>query len=217
MRPISGIFSPLENVPVDVYSIGSLFFSVPLEVTSCLQHPTLYLTVCTTCNVRKLWISLLKWWFYILEYNEHEVLFAWIAATVINSLKKHPENSFQSILSTRWPQTGNHMKKCREGKHGLIQENRNHMVEGGKINKAVLLKQRIPSQYSSHLFSSSAFFIRDYSFLTVILSYSCKRVSLSCWLVFLQATIQQKWNFWLLLIIATVNWKEGFSDPFCCS
>lgn len=165
--------------------------------------------VCTTCNVRKLWISLLKWWFYALEYNGHEVLFAWIAATVINSLKKHPGNSFQSILSTRWPQTGNHMKKCREGKHGLIQENRNHMVEGGKINKAVLLKHRIPFQFSSHLFSSSAFFIRDYSFLTVILSYSCKRLSLSCWLVFPQARTQQKWNFWLLLIIATVNWKEG--------
>lgn len=190
MRPVSGLFSPLENVPIDMYSIGSLFCSVPLEVTSCLQHPTLYLTVCTTFNVRKLWINLLKWWFYALEYNEHEVLFAWIAATVINSLKKHPGNSFQSILSTCWPQTGNHMKKCREGKHGLIQENRNHMVEGGKINKALLLKQRIPSQFSSHLLSSSAFFIRDYSSLAVILFYSCKRVSLSHCLVSLQAATQ---------------------------
>lgn len=179
-----------------MYSIGSLFFSVPVKMTTCLQHPTLYLTVHTSCNVRKLWISLLKWWFYALEYNEHEVLFAWIAATVINSLKKHPGNSFQSILSTCWPQTGNHMKKCREGKHGLIQENRNHMVEGGKINKAVLLKQMIPSQFSSHLFSSSAFL----SGITLfkLLFFLSKRVSLSCCLVFLQATTQQKSNFCLL-------------------
>lgn len=217
MRPVSGVFSPLENIPIVVYSIDSLFSSVSLEVTSCLQNLALYLTVCITFNVRKLWISLLKWWFYALEYNEYEVLFAWIAATVINSLKKHPGNSFQSILSTCWPQTGNHMKKCREGKHGLIQENRNHMVEGGKINNALLLKQRIPFQFSSYLFSSSAFFIRDYSFLVVILFYSCKRVSLSCCLVFLQAITQQKWNFWLLLMIATVNWKQVFSDHLCFS
>lgn len=195
----------LKNVPVDGYSISSFFFSIPLEVASCLQSPILYLTVCTICNMRKLWISLLKQWAYDLEYDEHGALFAWIAAKVINSLKKHPGNSFRSSLSTRWPQTGNHMKKCWEGKHELIQENRNCMVEGGKINKAVLLKQRFPSHFSSHLFSSSAFLIRDYSFLTVVLSYSCKRVSLSCWLVFLQATTQQRWYFWLLLTIATVN------------
>lgn len=193
------------------------FFSVPLEVVSCLQHPTLYPAVCTTCNVRDLWISLLKGWFYAMEYNEHEVLFAWIAATVINSLKKHPGNSFRSFLSTYWPQTGNHMKKCREGKHGLIQENRNHMVKGGKINKAVLLKQRIPSQFSSHLFSSSAFFIRDYSFPAVGLFYSCKRVSLSCCFVFLQATTQQKWNFLTVINDCHVNWQEGFSDLLWCS
>lgn len=204
MSPASGILLPLENIPVDGYSIGSFFSSVPLEVTSCLQSPVLYLTVFTICNVRKLWISLHKWWAYALEYDEHGELFAWIAAKVINSLKKHPGNSFRSILSTRWPQTGNHMKKCWEGKHGLIQENRNHMVEGGKINKAVLLKQRAPFRFSSHL-SSSAFLIRDYSFLTVVLSYSCKKMSLSCWFVFLQATTQQRWYFWLLLIIATVN------------
>lgn len=87
------------------------------------------------------------------------------------------------------------MKKCREGKHGLIQENRNHMVKGGKINKAVILKQRISSQFSSHLFSSSTFFIRGYSFLTVNLFYSCKRVSLSSCLVFLQPNSTAEMEF----------------------
>lgn len=131
----------------------------------------MYQTICTICNTRKLWISLLRRWAYVLKYNEHGTLFAWIAAKVINSLKKHPGNSFQSILSTRWPQTGKHMKKCWEGKHGLIQENRNHMVEGGKINKAVLLKQRTPSHFSSHLLSSSAFLIRDFSSINIFSSF----------------------------------------------
>lgn len=139
MRPASGVLLPLKNIPIDEYNTAlSLFFSIPLEATSYLQSPVLYLTICTICNMRKLWISLLKWWAYALEYDEHRALFVWIAANVINSLKKHPGNSFRSILSTRWPQTSNHMKKCWEGKHGLIQENRNHMVEGEKINKAVL-------------------------------------------------------------------------------